>query len=273
MARTTKKRARQLKHDKFRDTTLGYADRVSHRFEGRWRIILYAVAGLAALAVLLSAYSWWRGGRDDKARHALAKAIEIAEAPVTTGTPLPGATGPTFTNERDRAQKAVEEFQAVQRAYGPPYSELARYFAAVNLVTVERDRGLSELEALSRGGNEEVASRAKFALAQAREADKQYDAAAALYQELLKEKGKNVAENVLNLRLAAVYEKQGKKDEAADLLFQTVKAAREAKGKDDKPLPESQVVRAAASKLQELSPERFAQLPQSSSPLGGSLPF
>jgi len=273
VARTTKKRTRQLKHDKFRDTTLGYADRVSHRFEGRWRTILYAVAGLAALAILLSAYSWWRGGRDDKARSALAKAIETAERPVTTGTPEPGNTGPTFANERDRAQKAVEEFQAVQRTYGPPYSELARYFAAVNLLTVERDKGLSELEALSRGGNEEVSSRARFALGQAREADKQYDAAAALYQELLKEKGKTVSENVLNLRLAAVYEKQGKKDEAVNLLFQTVEAARNAKGKDDKPLPESAAIRAASSKLQELSPERFAQLTAKPPSAGGGLPF
>ncbi len=273
MARTTKKRARQLKHDKFRDTTLGYADRVSHRFEGRGRTILYAVAGLVAAVVLFTVYSWWRGGQDDKARQALAKAIEIADTPVTTGTPRPGSTGPTFTNERDRAQKAVEEFQTVQRTYGSPYNELARYFAAVNLVTVEREKGLSELEALSRGGNEEVASRAKFALAQAREADKQYDAAASLYQELLKEKGKTVAENVINLRLASVYEKQGKNDEAAELLFQTVKAAREAKGKDDKPLPESAAVRAASSKLQELSPDRFAKLPPSPSPRGGSLPF
>ena len=57
MARTTKKqRAKQLKHDKFRDTTLGYADRIAHRAEGRGRTILYllaAVAGRASYSSLL----------------------------------------------------------------------------------------------------------------------------------------------------------------------------------------------------------------------------
>ncbi len=171
MARTTKKRRQQLKHDRFRDTTLGYYDRLSHRVEGRRRTILYAVGGAAALVVLLLVFNWWRESRADAARLALGKAIEIAEAPVTTGTPLPNQTGPSFPNEQERAQKAVEEFQKVQREHGSPYSDLARYFAAVNLVTVERERGIKELEDLTRGGNDEVASRARFALAQAREAE------------------------------------------------------------------------------------------------------
>jgi hypothetical protein len=51
-----------------------------------------------------------------------------------------------------------------------------------------------------------------------------------------------------------------------------VKAGREAKGKDGKPLPPSTVTRAAADKLQELSPERYAQLPPEPAP-AGSLPF
>jgi hypothetical protein len=65
-----------------------------------------------------------------------------------------------------------------------------------------------------------------------------------------------------------VLDKQGKKDEAAGLLFDMVKAAREAKGKDGKPLPVSTVIRAAADKLQELSPERHAQLPPEPPPPG-----
>ncbi|MDQ3745437.1 MAG: hypothetical protein M3444_13735, partial [Acidobacteriota bacterium] len=104
--------------------------------------------------------------------------------------------------------------------------------------------------------------RAKFALAQARESGREYDAAAKLYQELLGDKNKNISENTLKLRLAAVYEKQGKKEDAVNLLFQMVEAARKPQGKDSKPQPESSVVRAAADKLQELSPERFAQLPK-----------
>jgi hypothetical protein len=271
VARTTKKRSQQLKHDKFRDTTLDAAGRLSHRFEGRGRTILYAVAGAVALVALLLAFNWWRERRADEARFALGKAIEIAEAPVSP-TPQPNQIGPTFTNERDRAQKAVEAFQKVQNDYGSPYSELARYFAAASLLTLDRPKGLSELEALTKGGGSEVAARARFALAQAREADAQYDAAAALYQELLNDNSGAVSQNVVRLRLASVFEKQGKKDEAVNLLFEMVKAAREAKGKDGKPLPTSTVTRSAADKLQELSPERHALLPPE--PVdAGSLPF
>lgn len=271
MATTTKKRAQQLKHDRFRDTTLDAAGRLHQRFEGRGRTILYALGGLVALVALLIAFNLWRERQADAARHALGKAIEIAEAPVTV-TPVPNQTGPTFPNEQERARKAVEAFQKVQSDYGSPYSELARYFAAANLLTVDRPKGLSELEALTKGGEAEVAARARFALAQAREADAQYDPAAGLYRELLNDKSGAVSQNAVKLRLATVLEKQGKKDEAVGLLFDMVKAAREAKGKDDKPLQTSTVVRAAADKLQELSPERFAQLPAEPPPTG-ALPF
>ncbi|PYT02966.1 MAG: hypothetical protein DMF65_05245 [Acidobacteria bacterium] len=262
MARTTKKRAKQLKHDKFRDTTMGVFDRLSHRFEGRGQTILYAVGGAVALVALIIVFSWWRESRADDARRALGKAIEIADAPVTTGTPQPGDTGPTFKTEQERAQRAVEEFQKIQKTYGSPYSDIAHYFAAVNLLTIDRGKGLSELQDLTKSGNEEVAARARFAIAQADEADGKYDDAASIYQQLLNDKDKTVSENVLKLRLAAVYEKQGKKDEAANLLFQIVSDARKAQGKDGKPPQESTVIHAAADKLQELSPERYAQLPK-----------
>ncbi|PYS82600.1 MAG: hypothetical protein DMF67_12180 [Acidobacteria bacterium] len=272
MARTTKKRAKQLKHDKFRDTTLGAYERLSHRFEGQGRTILYAAGGVVALAILAVAFSWWRASRADSANLALSKAIEIAEAPVTTGTPQPGDTGPTFPNEQERARRAVEEFQKVERDYGSPYSDIARYFAAANLLAFDRGKGLSELEAVSRSSNDDLAARAKFALAEAHEADGKYDDAAKLYQELLNDKDQNVSENTLKLRLATVDEKQGKKDEAVNLLFGMVEAARKAQVKDAKPQPESSVVRAAADKLQELSPERYAQLPKEPVP-DKSLPF
>lgn len=267
VARTTKKRAQQLKHDKFRDATYDAAGRLSHRFEGRGRTILYALAGVVALVALIIVFNWWRERRADAARLALGQAIKIAEAPVSA-TPEPNQTGPTFPNERERAQKAVEAFQKVQNDYGSPYKEIARYFAAASLLTVDRPKGLSELEALTKDGDADVSARARFALAQAREADAQYDAAAALYQELLNKPSASVPPNAVKLRLASVYEKLGKKDEAVNLLFQMVEAARNAKGKDGKPLPESTVISAAADKLQELNPERHAQLPKEPAPTG-----
>jgi tetratricopeptide (TPR) repeat protein len=126
---------------------------------------------------------------------------------------------------------------------------------------VEREKGVAELEGLTRSGNDEVAARARFALAQAREADKRYDEALAIYNELLKDKNPIVPADTVNFRIAAVKEQQGNKDEAAEILFRMVEEARKAKDKDDKPVPLSTTAREASTKLEALNPERYAQLP------------
>jgi hypothetical protein len=78
-----------------------------------------------------------------------------------------------------------------------------------------------------------------------------------------------VTPETANLRLAKVYEKQGKKKEAADLLFNIVDAARKAKDSDNKALPQSTAAREAAEELQKLDPDRYAQLPPETSSLAG----
>jgi len=52
LAKYKKKRARELKHDRFRDTTMLLADRLAERVAGRGRQILY---GLVALVVIVAA--------------------------------------------------------------------------------------------------------------------------------------------------------------------------------------------------------------------------
>jgi hypothetical protein len=62
---------------------------------------------------------------------------------------------------------------------------------------------------------------------------RQLDEAAALYQELANMDDPIVAKDTINFELAGVYEKQGKKQEAADLYFNIAKTASEAKDMDD----------------------------------------
>ncbi|HEX8160972.1 MAG TPA: hypothetical protein VF538_03815 [Pyrinomonadaceae bacterium] len=266
MARHGKKHAREIKRDRFREETLGFFERVGDRLEGRGTTLLYGLAGLVVIGALAYALMSWRGGKANEAQQALGRAIEIAESPVasaqspTTAPPRPGAQ--TFTTSRERAQRAVEEFQKVADKYGDPYRSQANYFKAANLLEVDRAKGLGELEALTKNGDREVSAWAKFALAQAREGDAQYDAAAALYKDLASQSDNSVVPvETANLRLAAVLEKQGKKAEAADILFQLVKASREAKGKDGKPVAPSSAADDADQKLEQLDPARYAQLP------------
>jgi hypothetical protein len=260
VAKYKKKRARELKHDKFRDTTMSLVDRAAHRMEGKGRKILYGLGALLAVALIIWGVKAWRGSKSAEASLALGRAIRIAETPVSA-TPVPGSTLPTFRTEKERSQKAVEEFQKVAANYGGTTGEHARYFAATNQLNLDRAKGMSELDALTKSGDAEVSALAKFALAQAKEGDAKYDEAAALYSELAKQGSTIIPPDTANLRLALVYEKLNKKQEAADILFNMVSTARQAKGKDGKPAPQSGAVRRAADALEKMDPARFAQLP------------
>ncbi|MCP9493520.1 MAG: hypothetical protein MSG64_03590 [Pyrinomonadaceae bacterium MAG19_C2-C3] len=265
MARTvTKQRRRELKHDKFRDTTTSFFEHLGNRLEGQGRTILYALGALVAVLVLFILFSAYNRSQSEKARAALGRAIDIANVQVAAApapTPAPNSTLPVFTSERERAERAVREFEAVANDYGSPQSDIARYLAATYRLTLDREQAIKELQDLTNNSNDEVAANAKFALAQARETDAQYDAAANLYRELINDDDRVQAVETLNLRLASVYEKQGKRNEAVDLLFGIVKESRQRKKADGKPAAPSAASREAAEKLQELDAARYAQLP------------
>src|SRR6185369_9003288 len=179
-----KKRARELRHDRFRDTTMSYLDRLGDLLEGRGRTILYGLGGLIVAVLLIVVFVKWNNRKNDEARQALGRAINITAAAVSP-SPIPGSTEMTFSTEKERAEKAIAEFEKVAAKYGEPYKSESRYFIASNRLVVDRQKGISELTELSNGSGE-VAALAKFALAQANESDGKLDDAARLYSELAK---------------------------------------------------------------------------------------
>jgi tetratricopeptide (TPR) repeat protein len=268
VAKYKKKRARELQHDRFRDTTMSFFDRLGDSLEGRGRTILYAFGGLVLVGLLVIFFVRWSHRKRDEAQQALGRAITISKTSIST-TPIPGSSEPTFGSEKERSQRAIQEFQKVADKYGDPYRSESRYFIATNLLVVDRQKGMSELATLGNSSIGEVAALSKFALAQANESDGKLDDAARIYGELAKLNSPTVTPETANLRLAKVYEKQGKKKEAADLLFNIIDAARKAKDKDNKPLPQSTAAREAASELEKLDPDRYAQLPPETPSLAG----
>ena len=262
MAKYSKKRQRELKKDQFRDKTMAMFDRLGDRLEGKGRTILYAIAGVVAVAILIGVFSWWSNKKSQEASQALGRAIEIASTPVQLTPPPGGSTQPSFPTEQARAQRAVEEFQKVADKYSGQTRELARYFIAVNKLTLDHKQGLSELDAMTKSSYKDVATQAKFALAQAKEADGQLDDAAANYKQLAQENNGIIPADTINLRLASIYEKQGKTKEAVDILFSIAENARKAKAPDGKPMPKTASAREAEQKLERLDAARFAQLPQ-----------
>jgi tetratricopeptide (TPR) repeat protein len=274
VAKYKKKRARELQHDKFRDTALSIFDRLGDRLAGKGRTILYGLIGVVVVGALIALYVQWSYRKSDEARQALGRAITISRTQITGELP-PGApppTGPMFSNERERAQRTIEEFEKVAAKYGDPYRSQARYFIATNRLLVEREKGINELAELTNNGLPEVATLSKFALAQAKEADGQLDDAAKLYSDIVALNSPIVTPETANLRLAEVYQKQGKIKEAADLLFNIVEASRIAKDPDGNSARASAASREAAQKLEKVDPERYAKLTPEA-PVAGNLPF
>jgi tetratricopeptide (TPR) repeat protein len=245
---------------------MGFFDRLGDALEGKGRTILYGLGGLLLAGLLVILFVKWNHKKSNEAREAMGRAITITKAPVMA-TPVAGTTELTFNSEVERAQKAIAEFEKVATKYGDPYRSESLYFIASNRLVLDRPKGLTELEQLSKSDIDEVATLSKFALAQAKESDGKLDEAAQLYTDIAKLNSPTVSAETANLRLAKVYEKQGKKKEAADVLFNMVDASRKAKGPDNQPIPTSAAAREAADELQKLDPDRYAQLPPETPPL------
>ncbi len=243
-------------------------------FEGQGRNILYGLAALVVLGIIVWLIFAWSGRSSAEAQAALGRAIRTSEAMVTD-QPMPaGSTDQrTFKTNQERAEAAIAEFQAVADTYGGSVAEKARYFIAVNRLTLDRAAGAQELAALA-GSSGEVGTLSKFALAQVRQNDGQFDEAATLYRELSQGSDSIIAKGTIDYELANVLEKQGNREEAVNVLFELVREASEAKDPEGKPIPLTSIAQQAKDKLQNLDPERAKQLPEVpiESPLGGN-PF
>jgi tetratricopeptide (TPR) repeat protein len=265
LAKYKKKRARELKHDRFRDATMLLADRLADRVAGRRQQILYGLIALVVIAIGVYSFVRWRHKHAEEAQAAMGRAIAINAADIAQ-TPPPGSKDPVFGSQQERSERAIHEFEKIAAKYGEPYRTEALYFIATNELVTNRLKAETDLQNLGQGTSE-TAILAKFALGQAKESDGNLADAARLYGEIAQANSPVVTPNSANLRLADVYNKQGKKKEAADILFSMVDTARKARDKDGKPIPESSASREAAQELLKIDPTRHAQLPPPPAPL------
>ena len=241
------------------------ADRLADRVAGRRQQIVYGLIAVIVIAVGIYAFVRWRHKHAEEAQAAMGRAIAINGADINP-VPPPGAKDPVFTSQQERSERAIQEFEKIAAKYGEPYRTEARYFIATNELVTDRLKAETDLQNLSQGSGES-AILAKFALAQAKEADGNLGEAARLYGEAAQANSLVITPNTANLRLAAVYDKQGKKKEAADILYNIVDTSRKARDKDGKPIPESSASREAAQQLLKIDPTRHAQLPPPPAPL------
>jgi hypothetical protein len=83
VAKYKKKRARELKQDKFRDAAMKAFEDLGERLEGKGRTILYGLAGLIVVALIVGLVIRWSNRRGDEARQALGRGITISASPVS----------------------------------------------------------------------------------------------------------------------------------------------------------------------------------------------
>ncbi len=243
------------------------------KLEGKGKSILYGIGALIVIVILAFVFTKWSRSSSGAAQNALGKAIETSQAQVSE-TPDAGATEKSYKSEKERADAAIAEFQAVADKFGGAIAEKAKYFIAVNRLFSDRPTGIQELEAIA-GSGSPSAKLAKFALAQTRVEDNKLDEAVAMYQELLAMDDPILAKDTINFELAKVYEKQDKKTEAADIYFNIAKTASDAKDADGKAIPMTQTANEAKDKIKELDPERAKEIaePTPEAPAGGSMPI
>lgn len=258
--------------DSFQSTVGQRIEDAGKVFEGQGRNILYALGALIVLGIVAALIYSWSGSSNAKAQTALGKAIETSQAQIID-TPPAGSTEKTFKTEKERAEAAIAEFQAVSDNYGGSVGAKAKYFIAVNRLAIDKPAAVTELETLSKESGE-VGYLSKFALAQAKNDEGKFDEAAALYSELAAAADPIIAKETINFELAKIYEKQGKKPEAVQILFDLVKKASEAKDLEGKAVPLTATARSAKDKLTELDPEKAKEIPEQAPDTGaGGLPF
>lgn len=247
--------------DSFQQNVGKKFEEVGKTLEGNKKHLIYGLGALVVLAVVVGIFFLWNSRTNAAAQAALAKAIETSEAPISTNAVPAGSAAKQFRTAKERSQAAIPEFQAVVEQFGGPVAEKAKYFIAVNQLNLDRAVGVGELEGLANSGGE-VGLLSKFALAQIRNEDGKPDEAIALYKELAASSDPTIPKDTINLELARIYEKQGKKQEAVDLLFGIVKTASETKDLDGKPIMLSASAQAAKDKLKELDPEKAKEIPE-----------
>ena len=247
--------------DPFQQQVIPKIEEVGKKFEGKGRTMLYAVGALILLVIIGVLVLNWSRRSGGAAQTALGKAIETSQSQVSDTPAVAGSSAKTFKTQKERADAAIAEFQAVVDQYGGAVAEKAKYFIAVNKLFTDRAAGIQELEALA-SPSTEIGKLSKFALAQTRVEDTRLDDAAAIYQELAGMSDPVVAKDTINFELAKVYEKQGKRQEALDLYFNIAKTAAEAKDMDGKPVPLGQTASEAKEKVQELDPEKAKEIPE-----------
>ena len=198
----------QLKQDAFSRVTIGAAEKTADwTVEHRSTLIISAIVAALVVAGVIGGWAYLNA-QDQKASLELSAAVRTMETQLRApGTPEQ-PDFPTFTSAKERAEAAKKQFQAIVDKY--PHtrtSDMAHYFLGVTAQTLS-DNAAAErnFKDVASGGNREVASIAKNALAALYGQTSRQKEAIALYQELINKPTTAVSKATAQLQLAELYQ-------------------------------------------------------------------
>jgi tetratricopeptide (TPR) repeat protein len=201
-----------LKEDKFVSTTTHGLDWAA---ENRKPLIVASAAIVGViLVIVLGAVIY--NSRSDAASAAFGTAMETYQSTLSQpGQPVaPGAK--TYASAAERAKAANGQFVAVADKYGMmPDGRTARYFAGLTYMESGQPKQAEDtLKKVADGWNSNLASLAKFALAELYRSTSRDAQAIDLYNQLAAKPTATVSYGIAKLALADLYVAEGKNDEA-----------------------------------------------------------
>ena len=198
----------QLKQDAFSRVTIGAAEKTADwTVEHRSTLIITAIVAVILVAGVIGGW-YYLNAQDQKASLELSAAVRTMETQLRApGTPEQ-PDFPTFTSAKERAEAAKKQFQAIADKY--PHTrtaDMAHYFLGVTAQTLS-DNAAAErnFKDVASGGNREVASIAKNALAALYGQTSRQKEAIVLYQELINKPTTAVSKATAQLQLAELYQ-------------------------------------------------------------------
>jgi tetratricopeptide (TPR) repeat protein len=229
---------RQLKQDRFVEAT----NEAVH-WTAEHRNTLIVIAAIAAIAIAAFAgWTFYVSKQEEQASIALGNAVRTANAPIREGEPEPDATNRSFSNYKDRAAAAFNEYQQIADKY--PHAQSGHYAGYLaGVAALQKDDTAAAEAAFKKAADTDkhTAVLAKFALANLYSAQGKTDEAAKNYREVIEADRVAVPKSQAELALAEMYEAKKNPSEAVKVYDQIikdeqakVKELEKAEGKSDK---------------------------------------
>ena len=196
---------KDLKKDEIREKFVSGMESVASHQQALWLVVI------AALVVALAVFGWnsYAGRQTAKASAALDDAMKIFQARIrVAGEPMDPAEI-TYLDEKNKYTDADKKFLAVAAQYGRTKpGQMARYYAALSEVQLKQYTDAEKnLGPVVSGGDENLASLAKFQLAEVYQRENKGSQAVDLLRQLSDKPSVFVPKPMALLALADYYRK------------------------------------------------------------------